>query len=108
MPIGGTYFGGEGHVLATRVLRFDTKCVVDLGQFPGGKFHVQNRADHLADHALGASGCRSRSDHKKEGCGNRRSALGPIRSGATIPLLWWTLSGSVTRTVRVLVEGQGE
>ena len=45
--------------------------------------------------------------HKKKGFGSRRSALGPIRSGATIPLLWWTLPGSVTRTVRVLVEGQG-
>ncbi len=100
--------GGQSDVLTGGVLRLDAQSVVDLRQFPGWEFHVQNRANHLANHALGAGGCRSRSDHKKKGFGSRRSALGPIQSGATIPLLWWTLPGSVTRTVRVLVEGQGE
>ena len=92
------HLGRQSDVLASGVLRLDAEGVVDLGQFPGGKFHVQNRADHLADHALGASGCRSRSDHKKEGCGNRRSALGPIQSGATLPLLSLHSPGSVNRT----------
>ena len=79
---------GQGDVVTCGVFPLDAQGVIDLGQFPGGKFHVQNRADHLTDHTLGASRCRSRSDHRKESCGNRRCALGPIQSGATIPPLW--------------------
>ena len=89
---------GQGDVIACGVFPDNAQSVIDLGQFPGGKFHVQNRADHLTDHTLGASRCRSRSDHRKESCGNRRYALGPIQSGATLPLLWLPPIGSVTRT----------
>ena len=91
-------FSGKGDVITCRVFPLDAQGVIDLGQFPGGKFNVQNRADHLTDHTLGASRCRSRSDHRKESCGIRRCALEPIQSGATIPLLRLPLTGSVTRT----------
>ena len=54
----------EGDILAAGVFALNPESVVDPRQFPGWEFHVQNRANHLTNHALGAGGCRSRSDHK--------------------------------------------
>ena len=50
---------GQGDVVTCGIFPLEAQGVIDLGQFPGGKFHVQNRADHLTDHTLGASRCRS-------------------------------------------------
>ncbi|CAI8385040.1 MAG: Uncharacterised protein [Cyanobium sp. ARS6] len=55
---------GQSDRLAGGVGGFNAESVENFGQLAGGEFHVQNRANHLADNALGTGGGGSSSGHK--------------------------------------------
>ena len=57
-------FSGQSNRLTGGIGAFDAESVENFGQLAGGEFHVQNRANHLADNALGTGGGGSSSGHK--------------------------------------------